>query len=47
MGDGELHRVRFLPPYDVTPAWAIHHLVQHAAEHRAHIALIRDLLANA
>jgi uncharacterized damage-inducible protein DinB len=45
MDDGELHRVRSLPHYDVTPAWAIHHLVQHEAEHRAHIALIRDLLA--
>lgn len=46
MDDVELHRVRSLPPYDVTPAWAIHHLVQHEAEHRAHIALIRDLLAD-
>ena len=45
LDDTELHRVRSLPPYDVTPAWAIHHLVQHEAEHRAHIALIRDLLA--
>ena len=44
MDDVELHRVRSLPPYDVTPAWAIHHLVQHEAEHRGHIALIRDLL---
>ena len=26
-------------------ALPIHHLVQHEAEHRAHIALIRDLLA--
>ena len=42
--DVELHRVRSLPPYDVTPAWAIHHLLQHEAEHRAHVALIRDLL---
>ena len=47
MDDIELHRVRSLPPYDVTPAWAIHHLVQHEAEHRAHIALIRDLLVQA
>jgi uncharacterized damage-inducible protein DinB len=47
MDDVELHRVRSLPPYDVTPAWAIHHLVQHEAEHRAHVALIRDLLAQA
>lgn len=46
MDDIELHRIRSLPAHDVTPAWAIHHLVQHEAEHRAHIALIRDLLAN-
>lgn len=45
LDDVELHRVRSLASYDVTPAWAIHHLVQHEAEHRAHIALIRDLLA--
>ena len=45
LDDIELHRVRVLPAYDVTPAWAVHHLVQHEAEHRAHIALIRDLLA--
>ncbi len=44
MDELELHRVRSLAPYDVSPAWAIHHLVQHEAEHRAHIAMIRDLL---
>lgn len=47
LDDVELHRIRSLAPYDVTPAWAIHHLVQHEAEHRAHVALIRDLLAGA
>lgn len=45
LDDVELHRLRSLEPYDVTPAWALHHLVQHEAEHRAHVALIRDLLA--
>lgn len=47
LDDVELHRIRSLPAYDVTPAWALHHLVQHEAEHRAQIALIRDLLAKA
>ena len=47
LDDVELHRVRSMPAYDVTPAWALHHLVQHEAEHRAHIALVRDLLAEA
>jgi len=45
LDDVELHRIRSLPPYDVTLASAVHHLVQHEAERRAHIALIRDLLA--
>ncbi len=43
MTDAELHRPRRLPRYDVTPAWALHHLLQHEAEHRAHVALVRDL----
>jgi uncharacterized damage-inducible protein DinB len=44
LDEAELHRIRSLPPYDVSPAWAIHHLVQHEAEHRAQIAMTRDLL---
>jgi uncharacterized damage-inducible protein DinB len=28
----------------VTPAWVLHHLLQHEAEHRAQIAAIRDRL---
>lgn len=38
----DLDRVRSMPRYEVTPRWAIHHLLQHEAEHRAHIAWIRD-----
>ncbi len=30
----ELDRPRNLPAYDVTPAWVLHHLAQHEAEHR-------------
>lgn len=43
MSDTDLHRPRSLPAYDVTPAWVLHHLLQHEAEHRAHVALMRDL----
>ncbi len=38
----EFHRVRSLERYDVAPDWVIHHLLQHEAEHRAHIAWLRD-----
>lgn len=38
----DLDRTRALPRYDVSPGWAIHHLLQHEAEHRSHIAWIRD-----
>jgi hypothetical protein len=38
----EFHRVRTLEQYDVAPDWVIHHLLQHEAEHRAHIAWLRD-----
>lgn len=43
MSDAELKRPRSLPRYDVNPAWVLHHLLQHEAEHRAHVALVRDL----
>lgn len=43
MTDDDLHRLRRRPDYDVTPAWALHHLLQHEGEHRAHLALVRDL----
>ena len=42
MPAAEFHRVRSLPAYDVAPDWVIHHLLQHEAEHRSHIAWIRD-----
>jgi len=38
----DLGRTRAMPSYDVSPVWAIHHILQHEAEHRAHIAWIRD-----
>jgi hypothetical protein len=36
-------RVRELPPYDVTPTWVIHHLIQHEAEHRGEMGMVRTL----
>ena len=38
----DLGRTRAMPSYDVSPVWAIHHVLQHEAEHRAHIAWLRD-----
>jgi hypothetical protein len=38
----DLHRVRHLPDYDVAPDWVLHHIAQHEAEHRSHIAWLRD-----
>jgi uncharacterized damage-inducible protein DinB len=37
----EYRRVRCLPEYRVTPAWVLHHLAQHEAEHRGQIADLR------
>lgn len=42
MSAEEFHRIRSLPTYDVAPDWVIHHLLQHEAEHRSHLAWIRD-----
>jgi uncharacterized damage-inducible protein DinB len=38
------HTPRARERYDVTPAWVVHHLLQHEAEHRAHVAWVRDAL---
>lgn len=45
MTNEDFHRVRSLDTYDVAPDWVIHHLLQHEAEHRSHIALLRDTFA--
>lgn len=42
MTSEEFHRVRPLERYDVSPDWAVHHIMQHEAEHRSHIAWLRD-----
>jgi hypothetical protein len=38
----DFHRLRARETWDVTPAWVLHHLLQHEAEHRAHIAWVRE-----
>jgi uncharacterized damage-inducible protein DinB len=40
----DFHRVRVRERFDVAPDWVLHHLLQHEAEHRAHIAAVRDAL---
>ena len=43
----EFQRVRHFPDqYDVTPAWVLHHLMQHEAEHRGQIGELRSLCAS-
>ncbi len=39
----DFRHARNLERYDVTPAWVVHHLLQHEAEHRGEIATIRAL----
>jgi len=42
MPPADFRRLRSLPAYRVTPEWVLHHLCQHEAEHRGHIALLRS-----
>ena len=46
MTNDDYHRVRSLDAYDVSPDWVVHHILQHEAEHRAHIAWLRDTFAS-
>ncbi|MEZ4707184.1 MAG: DinB family protein [Caldilineaceae bacterium] len=39
----DFYRVRHLEPYDVTPQWVLHHLMQHEAEHRGQLMEVRRL----
>lgn len=41
MDAAEFYRKRHLESYDVTPEWAIYHLIQHETEHRGQIAELR------
>lgn len=40
---GDFRRARTLPGYDVTPEWVLHHLMQHEAEHRGQIGMLREM----
>ena len=42
MTNDEFHRVRELEAYDIAPDWAVHHVIQHEADHRSHVAWQRD-----
>ena len=42
MTNEDFHRVRSFERYDVAPDWVLHHVLQHEAEHRSHIAWLRD-----
>jgi hypothetical protein len=42
MTNTDFHRVRSFERYDAAPDWVIHHILQHEAEHRSHIAWLRD-----
>lgn len=37
----DFRRLRHLKEYDITPEWALHHLIQHEAEHRGQIITLR------
>jgi hypothetical protein len=47
MSNDDFHRVLARERYDVSPAWVLHHLLQHEAEHRSHIAWVRDRITRA
>jgi uncharacterized damage-inducible protein DinB len=41
MDYADFRRLRSLPKYDVSPEWVLHHLLQHEAEHRGQIKLLK------
>jgi uncharacterized damage-inducible protein DinB len=43
----DFQRPHQLPNYDVTPEWVLHHLMQHEAEHRGQIGLLRTAAEHA
>ena len=47
MAFDDFQRARQLPDYDVTPEWVLHHLMQHEAEHRGQIGLLRTAAEHA
>ncbi len=47
MTRADFRRARELPDYAVTPEWVLHHLMQHEAEHRGQIGMLRELAESA
>ncbi len=43
MDMAEFRRLRHSEKYDVSPEWVLHHLLQHEAEHRGQINLLKRL----
>jgi len=43
----DFRRARTLPDYAVTPEWVLHHLMQHEAEHRGQIGMLREMAESA
>jgi uncharacterized damage-inducible protein DinB len=41
----DFHRLRTREHFDVTPAWVVHHLLQHEAEHRSEIDRLKHDVA--
>ncbi len=41
MTPADFRRARFLPDYDVTPEWVLHHLLQDEAVHRGEIGMVK------
>lgn len=42
MTPADFHRGRAGEDYDITPEWALYHLMQHEAEHRGQIMELRQ-----
>jgi uncharacterized damage-inducible protein DinB len=38
----DFHRLRARERWDVSPAWVLHHLLQHEAEHRSQLVWLRE-----
>ncbi len=47
MPSSDFHRARERERYDVTPAWVVHHLLQHEAEHRSELGRLKAVLTRA
>lgn len=47
MTPAEFRRARLVETYDITPEWALHHLLQHEAEHRGEIMALRQRVEQA